>query len=47
MQLGFENADFTRYLQKQAISRTTVSQLTQIPPASTCFESVHSKHKPV
>lgn len=46
MQLSFENPDFTRYLHKQATSRTTASQLTQIPRASkpTCLENVHSKH---
>lgn len=46
MWLTFENADFTSRLHKQATSRITASQLTQIPLASKpiCLENVHSKH---
>lgn len=45
MWLTFEKADFTSHLHKQATSRTTASQLTQIPLASKliCLENVHSK----
>lgn len=45
MWLTFENANFTSYLHKQATSRITASQLTQIPLASKpiYLENVHSK----